>query len=274
LLFFSAVRGHQPAGRYGSPPARHGSSSPPPSRYSSPPPPFSPPLRAREQQATAPQRPPKNTTLHANNNEPAGWQHYSETLRIGSYSPQRQPVNTGGSTLMSPDVCPPLLLGRQSPLPHCNGDKATVSNAAAETGRRQMAAAPISNSDYGGGSNRDKIAGSPLVSGKQERLQSPAAAAPQEPVGKRAKQSLTETSSSCSKRKDVCNSSNNSCRQQLLLTVNPNYRSLSPSPPPPPRLPPPPPAAPAPGGADQEEDAAFPPPPSYGTLKRMTSYRR
>jgi hypothetical protein len=181
------------------------------------------------------------------------------------------------------DVCPPLLLGRQSPpSPHCNADKkATVSNAAKETGRRrsQMAAPPISNSDYGGGSNRNKTAGSPLVSGGQERLQSPApTAALQEPMGKRAKQSLTETSSSSScssKRKDACNSSsNNSSRQLLLLTVNPNYRSLSPSPPPPPRLPPPPPPTVAPGGADQEEDAAFPPPPSYGTLKRMTSYRR
>jgi hypothetical protein len=171
------------------------------------------------------------------------------------------------------DVCPPLLLGRQSPpLPLCNADKAT-----AETGRRQMAAPPISNSDCGGGSNRNKTAGSPLVSGGQERLQNPAA--PQEPVGKRAKQ-LIETSSSSSysnnsKRKDACNnSSSNSSRQLLLLTVNPNYRSLSPSPPPPPRLPPPPPPAAAPGGAEQEEDAAFPPPPSYGTLKRMTSYRR
>ncbi len=171
-------------------------------------------------------------------------------------------------------VCPPLLLGRQSPpLPHCNADKATT-----ETGRRrpQMAAPPVSNSDCGGGSNRNKTAGSPLVSGEHERLQSPAAA-PQEPVGKRAKQSLIETSSSSSsKRKDACNSSssNNSSRQLLLLTVNPNYRSLSPSPPPPPRLPPPSPPAAVPGGADQEEDAAFPPPPSYGTLKRMTSYRR
>ncbi len=177
------------------------------------------------------------------------------------------------------DVCPPLLLGRQSPpSPHCNADKnATVGNAAKEMGRRQMAAPPISNSDHGGGSDRNKnlTVGSPLVSGGKERLQqSPSAAVPQEPVGKRAKQSLTETSSS-SKRKDACNSSNSSSsRQQLLLTVNPNYRSLSPSPPPPPRLPPPPPPAAAPGGADQEEDAAFPPPPSYGTLKRMTSYRR
>ena len=50
-----------------------------------------------------------------------------------------------------------------------------------------------------------------------------------------------------------------------FITVNPNYRSLSPSPPPPPRM--------SPSRSSSPIDS-FPPPPSNNTLKRLSSYRR
>ena len=240
----------------------------PPPRYSSPPPPppFSPPARTSQQ--AAPERPPKNTTLHANN-EPAAWQHYAETLRIGSTPEQQQPVPGATPPPPNPVSSNPTnsIFHSRPERPDLKKNDAPEAVSAAEGSRRRAPLALPSEAVVP--APKQKTVGaaqSCLLSSERSRLQPSPAAGPQEPAGKKAKKTtMPETSCSSSSR----NSSNSSGRP--FLTVNPSYRSLSPSPPPPPRVPPPVQSAPPP---QQEEEETFPPPPSSGTLKRMTSYRR
>ena len=88
---------------------------------------------------------------------------------------------------------------------------------------------------------------------------------PRSPTDKSSERRVSHQGAEPQKPKKSKCSSPKSASSSAILLVNPNYRSLSPSPPPPPRMSPP---------RAMSPTDSFPPPPSNGTLKRMTSYRR